>query len=69
MFAPKKLGDVLRLHRGYDITKAQQSPGPYPVISSSGISSFHLEYKFDGPGVVIGRKGSLGTAFYLSGRY
>ena len=65
----KKLGDVLRLHRGHDITKAQQRPGPYPVVSSSGISSFHSEYKFDGPGVVIGRKGSLGTSFYLSGRY
>ena len=69
MFIARKLGDVLRLHRGYDITKAQQSPGPYPVVSSSGISSFHSEYKFDGPGVIIGRKGSLGTSFYLSGQY
>src|SRR5580658_11142671 len=69
MFIPKKLGDVLRLHRGYDITKTQQSPGPYPVVSSSGVSSFHSDYKFHGPGVVIGHKGSLGTAFYIRGPY
>jgi type I restriction enzyme, S subunit len=69
MFNPKKLGDVLRLHRGYDITKAQQSPGPYPVVSSSGVTSFHSDYEFDGPGVIIGRKGSLGTVFYLNERY
>lgn len=69
MFSQSKLGDVLRLHRGFDITKAQQNPGQYPVVSSSGVSSFHSEYKFDGPGVVIGRKGSLGTAFYVAGRY
>lgn len=69
MFNPKKLGDVLRLHRGYDITKAHQSLGPYPVVSSSGVSSFHSDYKLNGPGVVIGRKGSLGTAFYVAGRY
>ncbi len=60
---------MLRLHRGYDITKAQQSPGPYPVVSSSGISSWHSECKFGGPGVIIGRKGSLGTAFYIPGPY
>ena len=69
MFNPKKLGDVLRLHRGYDITKAQQSPGPYPVVSSSGVGSFHSDYKSEGPGVVIGRKGSLGTVFYLTKRH
>jgi type I restriction enzyme S subunit len=69
MFNPKKLGDVLRLHRGYDITKAQQSPGPYPVVSSSGVASFHSDYKSEGPGVVIGRKGSLGTVFYLTERH
>lgn len=62
----KTLGDVLTLQRGFDITKAQQSNGPYPVVSSSGINSFHCEYTCDAPGVVIGRKGSLGSAFFLN---
>lgn len=63
------VGDVLTLQRGFDITKAQQSDGPYPVVSSSGVNSYHAEFKCDGPGVVIGRKGTLGTAFFLEGAY
>ncbi|WP_341863198.1 restriction endonuclease subunit S [Gymnodinialimonas sp. 57CJ19] len=63
------LGDLVTFQRGYDITKAQQREGPYPVISSSGIKSYHAEYMFDGPGVIIGRKGSLGTVFYSASQY
>lgn len=59
----------MRLHRGYDITKSQQKKGPFPVVSSSGISSRHDKYKFAAPGVVIGRKGSIGTAFYIREPY
>lgn len=63
------LGDIIKLQRGFDITKAEQEEGDYPVISSSGIKSFHSEYKVEGPGVVIGRKGTLGTVFYSDGPY
>jgi type I restriction enzyme S subunit len=64
-----RLGDVLTLQRGFDITKKQQRPGPIPVVSSSGISSTHAESRAEGPGVVIGRKGSLGTTFFLHGPF
>ena len=63
------LGDVTTLQRGFDITKAEQRPGDIPVVSSSGVASYHDQYKVNGPGVVIGRKGSLGTAFYVSGDF
>ena len=59
------LGDMITLQRGFDITKSEQTCGIYPVVSSSGITSYHSEYKVKGPGVVIGRKGTLGTAFYI----
>src|SRR5690242_13655915 len=58
------LGEALTFQRGFDITKAQQADGPYAVISSSGPTSMHAEFKVRGTGVVIGRKGSLGTVFY-----
>lgn len=61
----KILGDFITLQRGFDITKAQQSKGSHPVVSSGGIASYHNKFKVAGPGVVIGRKGTLGTAFYL----
>lgn len=63
------LGEALTFQRGFDITKDEQRDGPYPVISSSGPKTTHAEYKIRGPGVVIGRKGSLGTVFYSEGDY
>jgi len=65
----KKLGKLITLQRGFDITKSQQNEGIYPVISSGGTGSFHNEYKANGPGVVIGRKGTLGTVFYTESNY
>ncbi len=63
------LQELVYFQRGYDITKADQKPGEIPVVSSSGINSHHSEAKADGPGVVIGRKGSLGTVHYIEGPY
>jgi type I restriction enzyme S subunit len=66
---PAVLRDLVFLQRGFDITKAQQKDGDIPVISSSGPSSFHNEAMASGPGVVIGRKGTLGTVHYSEGDY
>jgi type I restriction enzyme S subunit len=63
------LGDALTFQRGFDITKDEQRDGPYPVISSSGPKTAHAVFKVRGPGVVIGRKGSLGTVFYSDGDF
>lgn len=60
------LFDLVALQRGYDITKAQQKPGSVPVVSSAGVSSHHDEAKAPAPGIVIGRKGTLGTVFFLN---
>lgn len=64
-----KLQDLVFFQRGFDITKAQQTEGPVPVISSSGVTSYHSEPKAPGPGVVIGRKGTLGSVHYSEGDY
>lgn len=58
------LGQALTFQRGFDITKDEQRDGPYSVFSSSGPKSTHSESKVRGPGVIIGRKGTLGTVFY-----
>lgn len=63
------LKDLVFFQRGFDITKAEQKPGNVPVVSSSGIKSFHSTAKVPGPGVVIGRKGSLGTVHYVDCPY
>lgn len=61
----KRLGDVLRLKRGYDLTEAQRSEGRVPVVSSSGVTGWHNEAMVAGPGVVTGRYGTMGEVFYL----
>ena len=66
---PGKLQDLVFLQRGFDITKAEQKDGSVPVFSSSGPNSFHDVPKVEGPGVIIGRKGTLGSTFYCEGSY
>lgn len=63
------LGDALTFQRGFDITKDAQTDGPYPVISSSGPKSTHVEFMARAPGVIIGRKGTLGTVYYTPTDY
>ena len=63
------IGDQLTLQRGFDITKDQQNNGEVPVVSSGGIKSYHDKAMARGPGVVIGRKGTLGKVFYLENDY
>ncbi|WP_068160766.1 restriction endonuclease subunit S [Rhodococcus phenolicus] len=63
------LGDVLTFQRGFDITRSEQRDGAIPVVSSGGVSSFHDVSVAHGPGVVIGRKGTLGKTFYLDGDF
>ena len=59
------LGDVLQFQRGFDITKKEQVPDEIPIVSSSGITSYHNQWKIKCPGVVIGRKGTLGATHYI----
>ena len=53
-----KLEDLIEFQRGFDITKAEQSEGNIPVVSYSGINSFHNISKNTAPGIVIDRKGT-----------
>lgn len=63
------VGEQVLLQRGFDITKKQQVPGKVPVVSSGGIKSYHAEAMASGPGVIIGRKGSIGQVHYVSDDY
>ncbi len=63
------IGDQATLQRGIDITKAEQRDGKVPVISSGGISSYHDTAAVKGPGVLLGRKGVVGSVFYVEADY
>jgi len=57
------------LQRGFDITKDKQIEGDIPVISSGGISSYHNIPMAKGPGVLVGRKGTVGSVYYIESDY
>lgn len=67
--SPKRLGDLITLKRGYDLPEKDRIAGPYPVISSAGVSGYHNEYKVEGKGVVTGRYGTLGEMYFVEGKY
>ena len=55
------LGDLVEFQRGYDLPKSKFLEGKYPVQSSNGILGYHNEYKVEGPGITIGRSGTVGN--------
>lgn len=64
----KRLGDILNFKRGYDLPSYNRIEGKFPIISSSGISGYHSEYKKDGEGLITGRYGTLGVVYYINGK-
>ena len=63
------LGEVITLQRGFDLPKSKRIDGPFPVIASTGPVGTHEEAKVKGPGVVIGRSGSLGGGQYIESSF
>ena len=59
------LGDVLTLQRGFDLPATDRKTGTFPVIASTGAVGTHDEANVQGPGVVIGRSGSIGGAQFI----
>ena len=55
-----ELGDLIEFQRGFDLPKSQMIEGEFPVRSSNGILGYHYEYKVTGPGITIGRSGTVG---------
>lgn len=59
------IGQELTLQRGFDITRSEQRKGSVPVVSPGGIASYHDRSIVEGPGVVLGRKGVVGSVYYI----
>jgi type I restriction enzyme, S subunit len=55
------LGDILLLEYGKSLPKDSRQDGKYPIFGSNGIIGFHNNFSVEGPVVIIGRKGSVGS--------
>ena len=60
----KKLGEVIELNYGKALKKEDRRNGDYPVFGSSGIVGMHDTALVDGPGIIVGRKGNVGSVFW-----
>lgn len=58
--------DLFLLHRGYDLPEQNRIDGKFPVISASGITGYHSEYKIESTGVITGRSGLLGNVYFIN---
>ena len=59
-----KLGEVLELKYGFGLPETKRKTGRVPVFGSSGIVGTHNEAAVQSQGIVIGRKGHVGSIHY-----
>jgi type I restriction enzyme S subunit len=57
----KRLGDALELEYGKALKEADRLDGSVPVFGSSGVVGHHNAALVQGPGLIVGRKGNVGS--------
>lgn len=65
----KRFKDFFRLSRGVDLPKDKMKEGNYPVLGSNGIIGYHNQYTTKGPGITVGRSGSVGAINFADEDY
>ena len=61
-----KLGEILELQRGYDLTSSQMKKGDVLVAGSNGVIGYHDTARSNYPCITIGRSGSVGKIHYYA---
>jgi len=64
-----KLSEIAHLNYGKSLTSGIRKIGKVPVYSSSGITGWHDTALVNEDGIVIGRKGNVGSIFYADGPF
>ena len=60
----KSIGEVATLNYGKALKEENRLEGATPVYGSSGVVGSHSEALVSGPGIVVGRKGNVGSVFW-----
>jgi type I restriction enzyme S subunit len=60
------LEDCVILNYGKGLPERNREIGDVPVYGSSGIVGFHKEALVQGPGIIVGRKGTIGSVYWES---
>ncbi|WP_138381166.1 restriction endonuclease subunit S [Luteithermobacter gelatinilyticus] len=59
-----KVEDYLELAYGKSLPAKKRRPGQVTVYGSGGLTGFHDEALIDGPAVIVGRKGTVGSLYW-----
>jgi len=60
----EQVGDLIELKYGKALAAAERMAGDYPVYGSGGVVGVHDTRLVDGPGVIVGRKGTVGAVYW-----
>jgi len=63
---PIKLGEIVSLEYGQGLPEKLRRQGKYQVVGSNGVVGLHNKFLIKGPGIVVGRKGTIGGITWLS---
>lgn len=58
------LGDAIELAYGKGLPQRSRVPGEFPVFGSNGQVDTHSQALVEGPGIIVGRKGSVGEVIW-----
>ena len=59
-----KLGDIVQFCYGKSLTEETRKIGEVPVYGSSGIVDYNDKFLVKGPGLIVGRKGNVGSVYF-----
>lgn len=59
-----QLRDVVELAYGKSLPERNRKEGAVPVYGSGGIGGYHSVPLVEGPGVIVGRKGTVGSVYF-----
>jgi type I restriction enzyme, S subunit len=60
----RRVEDILELAYGKALKASERVPGLIPVYGSGGITGYHNEALVNGPSIVVGRKGTVGSLYW-----
>ena len=60
----RAVGQIADLKYGKSLKQENRIKGPFPVYGSSGIVGYHEAALVEGPGIVVGRKGNVGSVYW-----
>ncbi len=64
-----KLRRIMSLNYGKGLPDSKRKGSQYPVYGSNGIIGYHNDFLAKGPGVIVGRKGTVGSITWAESNY